>query len=407
MVHGFVNFGVFSIGQSLFVKDVQDEFSWGVAAISAGFSLRTLESGLMAPFGGVIIDKLGPKKVAIIGTVIQTIGLVIFATMEHLWQFYLSSFIVAFGQGLGAGQAFMNPVVFWFNRKRGQASAWIASGRGWAYMAAFPLSVILTMSGWRTAALASAVVYCAISIPCALVIRDRPEKYGYLPDGEPLPPIADGAKRAPPPEAEGFGAKQAMMTRAFWMILIVNMVFSCVTQTHQTHIITHLRYTGFAVQTASLIASFYGAFQVVGRLGAGWVGDRVGRMRMLAASTVFMAVGFCVIAFITPSNMWLTVPLYFATYGVGHASHIVVQQTVVADYFGPRRFATIRGFMSPISVFGSLLGPFLAGVAFDHFGTFKQAWFALAPVALLAGVALMLAGKPKFAAESPLRRARV
>ena len=125
-------------------------------------------------------------------------------------------------------------------------------GRGWSYIGVLPISLLLEAFGWRTAALVSALVFCAVSIPAALVLRDRPEPYGYLPDGDPLP---DNVRTMAPAERRrvdvpGYTVSEAMHTRAFWMILVNMAIYGFVTQTFQVHFLSSLRFAGFEVHVA-------------------------------------------------------------------------------------------------------------------------------------------------------------
>ena len=397
---GFVNLAVFNLGQALFVKDVSEEFMWSVTAISIGFSLRTFEHGILAPIGGYLIDRFGARTMAVVGVAIMFVGLLNFTFMHELWQFYLSSVTIALGQGLG-GQAYLNPVVHWFLRKRGRASSIIAMGRGWSYIGILPISLLLVAFGWRTASLVTAIFYLAIALPAALALRDRPEPYGYLPDGDPLPTSEEEveATRSRRSDEGGFGLRDAMRTRAFWMIMLNMAIYSYAQQTYSVHFLSFLRFAGFSPAAAALVQTGHGVLQVVGRLAVGWVADRTGPASTMRLSQFFMAAGWGVMAFLSPATMWVTLPLYYATFGLGHAAYTVTSQTIVADYFGPRRFATIRGMMNPVSVIGGVLGPVVAGLSQDRLGSYAPAFFVLVPLLLIGAAAITLAGQPTMSGE--------
>ena len=140
---------VFMVGLSIFIKDLRDEMGWTLTAISIGFSLKTLETGILAPVSGYLIDRLGPRIMAIFGNVVMTIGLLMFANMDTMWEFYLSSFTIALGQGMGAHMAYITPVMHWFHKKRGVASSFIAMGRGWGYIGSLPITILLVAFGWE------------------------------------------------------------------------------------------------------------------------------------------------------------------------------------------------------------------------------------------------------------------
>ena len=403
---GFINFSVFQLGQALFVKDVSDEFQWSVTAIAIGFSLRTFEQGIMGPIGGYMIDRFGSRTMALLGIVFMFAGLVNFAYMHHLWQFYFSSFIIAFGQGIGANQAYLNPVVSWFRRKRGHASSFIAMGRGWSYIGILPISLLLVWYGWRDAALITAFVYLAVSVPCALVLRDRPEPYGYLPDGEPLPTTDEGLEesRSRRSDEGGFSVREALRQRAFWMVLINTTLYSYSQQTYAVQFLPFLRFSGFSPAAAALILTGHGIIQVAGRLAVGWVADRTGRWNTMRLSQYLMAVGWLLMAFISPARMWIVLPFFYLFFGLGQAAYTVTSQTIVADYFGSRRFATIRGMMNPVAVIGSVIGPVAAGLSQDHLGTYAPAFLVLVPMMLIGAFTLTLAGQPTMSGEDRATR---
>lgn len=194
--------------------------------------------------------------------------------------------------------------------------------------------------------------------------------------------------------------KDAMKMASFWLVLLANAVYSFGTSTNHVHFIYHLRSTGFTALSAGVIVSIYGAVQVFGRLASGSIGDKVGRHRLLMYSFVLMGIGWVAISMITPSTLW-AVGLYYLAYGLGQAAHTVTQQTIVADFFGPRRYATLRGIMNPISVGGGVLGPLFAGRMFDAQGSYQLAFFIMGPLVALGALAIFLAGKPGLV-EDPL-----
>ena len=132
-IHGFLSFGIFQIGLSVFIKDIRDTFGWSLTAISFGFSIKQFETGILGPAGGYLVDRFGPRITCIFGTVIMTIGLLIFANLHSIQEFFISSMVIALGQGIGAAMAFTAPIMFWFRRNRGLASSIAAMGRGWGY----------------------------------------------------------------------------------------------------------------------------------------------------------------------------------------------------------------------------------------------------------------------------------
>ena len=125
---------------------------------------------------------------------------------------------------------------------------------------------------------------------------------------------------------------------------------------------------------------------------------------MLMAAFLLMGLGWLAMAYISPSAIW-AIALFFTIYEAGHAAHTVAAQPIVADFFGPQRFASIRGLMNPISVLGGVMGPLFAGFMFDTYGSYQIAMLIVGLLTFLGAPAVFLAGKPTLAGEpAPARQ---
>ena len=393
----FINLGIFQVGLSAFIKDVQASQGWSLSAISLGFSLKQFEQGLLSPLSGYLIDRIGPRIMACIGVVIMTIGLLIFARMDSLLSFYIAATVIAVGQGMGAQHAYPAAAVHWFFRKRGRAVSILSMGNAWGYTGVLGITLLLVLFGWRGAATISAFIFCGVSLPLALVIRHKPGPYGYLPDGDTLESThAKGNPRSSTDIADSFTVKEAMRSLSFWLVLLCNALYSFTTTVNHVHQIPQLRSQGFSPQGAAYVVAVYGGIQAIARLSSGWIGDKIGRHRVYLVSFILLGAGWITFAYISPDKFW-TIPLYFLTYGLGHASYVVSGQAVVADFFGTRRYATIRGVMSSISVLGGVLGPVFAGYMFDVQGDYRLAFLILGPIIAIGAPAILAAGKPTLA----------
>ena len=72
---------------------------------------QQFESGILGPVGGYLVDRFGPRITGVFGTVIMTIGLLIFANIDSIGEFFLATMVIALGQGLGASMAFTAPLM--------------------------------------------------------------------------------------------------------------------------------------------------------------------------------------------------------------------------------------------------------------------------------------------------------
>ena len=404
----FLVLGIAVFGFGVFISPIREETGWTLAQISLAFSIRSFENGLLAPFTGFMVDRLGTRRMAFSGLLALVVGLVLFSQSRQLWAFYAASLVMAFGQSLGSFTPFSAALMNWFSRQRGRAMGLVSTGNGAGGLAAPILAAMIALMGWRETAIVAAVAVAVIGMPLAMTLRDRPEPYGTGPDGVPLDPApgegasaegASGGAGAPSAASAaatgGYEVIEVLRTPAFYLLALASGFGGAVLVTWIVHQIPHLEQTGFSLQAAALIAGVYGVVQVGMRFALGWVGDVLGRRRMLIGAFALIALGMLVFNALEPGRAWL-IPVYYLTFAPGHATFVVMSQTVVADYFGTRRFATIRGLAQSTAMPLGLIGPVFAGWVFDRDGSYQAAFLLLSAFALLAGLLVLLVRRPQW-----------
>ena len=397
----FLVLGITVFGFGVFIPPMRDEMGWTIAQISIAFSLRSFENGLLAPFTGYMVDKLGARRMAFTGLAALVVGMLLFSQSRHIWAFYGASLVMAFGQSLGSFTPFSAALMNWFTRQRGRAMGLVSTGNGAGGLAAPVLAAMIVFIGWRETAIVAALVIGIIGFPLAMTLRDRPEPYGYGPDGVPLDQAARqrAARGGPAIAPSGMTVAEVLRTPAFYLLAMSSGLGGAILGTWIVHQIPHLEATGFSLQTAASIAGFYALFQIAMRYVLGWIGDTVGRRPMFVASFVLIGIGLLVFGRLNPERLWL-IPVYYLTFATGHATFVVMSQTVVADYFGTRRFATIRGLAQSTAMPLGLVGPVFAGVVFDRTGSYESAFTVLSSCAIFAAVCILLIRRPQWAEVS-------
>lgn len=117
--------------------------------------------------------------------------------------------------------------------------------------------------------------------------------------------------------------------------------------------------------------------------------QKCGRTKAYILSVCLMALGHCFFAFITPGNWWLFIP-FFLTFGLGHCGWLVLNNTLAADFFGARNFATIRGLVHSFSIPVSILLPLCMGHVFDTQGNYQMAYVGVAALVVVGALSLSL-----------------
>jgi MFS family permease len=239
-----------------------------------------------------------------------------------------------------------------------------------------------------------------IGIPCSLVVRHRPEPYGLAPDGDmALAFQIDAAEQSAeygPEFDKDFSFGKAIRTRAYWGIALVITVSAASVHAVVVHVMPHLISMEFTREKASLAAALIVFVSIAGRFGMGWISNRVDSRKLLAIAFVLQILG---LMFLTGAKSKWWVVAFIATFGPGYGGAITLRLTLQAQYFGRRAFGAIQGSFMAVIMVGTISSPLLAGMCYDHFGSYRLAWFVMA-VLMLAVIPFIVKLKPPFETTS-------
>ena len=381
---------------------LQDEFGWSKALVAGAFALARVESGILGPLQGWLVDRFGPRLILTIGTVIFGVGFMLFSRVESLLDFYLCFVLIALGSSLGGFATLMVSLVSWFNRHRSKAVALSQLGFSIGGLSVPLIILLLEAVGWRTTALLSGLLVLAMGLPLVQLIRHRPEDYGEVADGE-MQPEEDAAAVVPAPRRD-FTAREAMRTSAFWLISFGHALALLTVSAVMVHLVPHLTEgLDYTLGQAGMVVALLTGFQLVGQLSGGYLGDRFNKRVICAFCMVAHAAGLLVIAY---ADSFAMVLAFAALHGLGWGTRGPLMVALRADYFGPTSFGTIMGFSSLIVMLGMSAGPIFAGIMADIYGNYELGLAVLAGLSL-AGSLCFLAATPPGTPESVVRKVAV
>ena len=376
--------GVVFYGFTAVFEPLANEFDWSYAQISLAASLRGLEMGLLAPFVGVLVDRWGPRRLLFGGVIITSLGLMLMGRSTSLGMFYGAFGLLAIGTSTCSSTVLMTAVAHWFRRKISVATGIMVCGYGFSGLLV-PLVVdLIDIYEWRAAMAILAIGMLAICLPLSLVVRHKPEQYGYLPDGEVNEAVMKGEGLVSVEAAEvTVKARQALKSSTFWHITLALLCQILILSAVITHVMPYLSSIGITRAKSSLIASAIPLASIGGRLGLGWLGDKVDKRRVMAAAFAMMAVGLLCFAFASFEAIWLLVP-FLILFSIGYGGNNTLRASVIREFFGRSTFGTIHGLVIGIMMVGSIAGPPLAGYVFDKWGSYQPIWFVFAGLAVVA-----------------------
>ena len=382
---------------------IERAFGWNRTQLSLALSFTRIEGGILGPIEGYFIDKFGTRRMVLIGMVIMGLGWVLFSRMNHLLVFYFAYLVIALGQGLGSWLALHTMLNNWFIKRRSMVMGLANSVSRLGSLFLVPLIAWLVdpdvtgRFGWSNTALVLGIVVVLLAFPITRIIRDRPEDYGLLPDGEsPSEPVGKpgNLKDVTPVDTFDFTVSQALKTRAFWLIGVGHGFTSMVLLALMLHLAPMMTDMGYSLQTAAYVVSAYTAVSMVFQMVGGILGDKIPKNVALMFFSLLQAIGvFCLI--LGPATL-ATAYIFALFFGMGFGGRSPISSSIRGEYFGRKHFGKIMGASQvPMNVL-LLIGPIFAGYMRDVRGDYVHAFGVLGFLAAVGGFCFLMATKPNI-----------
>ena len=377
-----------------YVAVLQEQKGWSRTALSGAFSLTQFVSGIVGPFQGVVMDRIGPRAVMRVGFVIFGIGFMLLSQVDSLAGFYGAFVILAFGFALSAFFPLTVALVNWFERKRSRVLSTMSLGFAVGGLIVPLVALSLEEFGWRNTAFASGVVMIVAGVPLASVMRRRPEDYGEVVDGiRSRPPIErpEAVQPVHRPQRD-FTAREAIRTPAFWLISFGHGSALLVVGAVSVHVISHLKEDlGYSVGSASLVVTLMTMMQVIGMLIGGAIGDRYDKRMICAVCMLMHMAGMLLVTYATGLGM---IGAFAVLHGLAWGIRGPLMQAIRADYFGRSSFGTIMGISTTVIMVGQIAGPLVAGIMADATGDYVAGFTILAVLSGFGSAFFVFARRP-------------
>ena len=380
--------GTIFFGFTAFFEPIAAEFGWSYTQVSFAVSLRGMEMGIFAPLVGFLADYFGPRKVLFGGVITTGAGLILLGQTQTLIMFYCSFVLLAFGAGGCTSVVTMTAVANWFRKKAGIALGLVGSGIGAGGLMVLLIVRLIDLYQWRTTLIILGLGMWAIGIPLSLVIRSRPEHYGYLPDGE--VPGTSGQSHEIQDTGVEIAFKEALKMRTFLYLNLVEFVRMMTVIAVFTHIMPYLSSVGMSRTTAGIVTAAIPLIGIIGRFGFGWIGDIYDKKHVMAVTMALIILGMLALSLV--HMRWIIIP-FMILYAFGHGGSMVVRSAIVREYFGRDSFGKILGIIMGSASIGGIIGPTLAGWSFDTWGSYRPIWHVLIGL-LVIGTIFTLKLKP-------------
>src|SRR4051812_8798321 len=376
-----------------YVAVLAEERGWSKTALSGAAALQQMETALLGPVLGWLLDRFGPQVFIRIGVFFLGGGLMLLSTVDSLPGFYGAFIVIAMGGSLAGFFPLNVALIHWFERFRARALSSMSLGLALGGIATPLVAWSLQTYGWRPTAFYSGVLAIVIGFPLAMVMRNKPEQYGEKVDGA-EPPRNDEFSVQVKEEAQtrDFTAREALRTRAFWLLSLGHGFALFTVHTVLVHAITHLKEgLGYSIAAAAMVMALVTMFQIVGVM-VGWaIGDRFDKRRISAACMLAHAAGLLLLTHAV--HVWMLIA-FAVLHGTAWGLRGPFMQAIRADYFGRAAIGMILGLSYMIIIVGQMGGPLIAGAFADAHGNYRFGFTLLAVLAGLGSFFFLLAKKP-------------
>ena len=278
-----------------YVVLLERTFGWSRSQLSFAFLLQRAESALTGPVEGWLVDRFGPRIVVATGVGLFALGFALLSQAQGLTSFYAAMLVLSLGSSMASMLAPSVAVVNWFRRRRSQVLALLVTGMALGGPLQSVVVPAMEVLGWQRFALVSAGLVILVGVPMVALIRNRPEDYGLLPDGDTPDALSPARSEGGAVEDEpggDFTIQQVLRTRAFWFLSLGHASALLVVSAVQVHMVAHVSVSlGYSLGAAATLTAITTGTMVVGTLVGGWLGDHFSKRLIIIVAMLTAAVG--------------------------------------------------------------------------------------------------------------------
>ena len=352
----------------LFLVPVSQDLGTGLQIFSLAIAAQNLLWGLSSPLFGALADRIGAWKVAALGAIIYTFGLLLMA----LW---VTEAGMMFGQaliGIGMGSAGISIAIGAVARavppkKRSLAFGMVTSFGSFGQFALLPITQMLIGGhGWQMALIILSVLTGSM-VAVALGLRaDTPGK------------TADVAASITAGQALGL----AVRSRDYVLLTVGFFVCGLQLAFIATHLPVYLEDAGLSRNIASWSLALVGLFNILGAFVCGWLGGIISKRKTLA--TVYLLRGVIIAAFVLFPPTSTSALVFGAMMGLLWLGTIPLTSGLIVVFFGPKHLSMLYGIVFLSHQVGSFVGAWLGGYLYDLTASYELMWWVNAGAGLAA-----------------------
>jgi nitrate/nitrite transporter NarK len=389
-------------GFGVLIIPIERTFGWDRWVISAAMSLRQLESGILSPAVGFLLDRFSARKLIFWSAVISAVGFLGLGFTNGIVAFFLFFVVISLGAS-GVSHAVTWPVIIsrWFRRNRGLAIGLAVTGPIFGSPIVILNAQIEEAYGWRVLLIGYGILVLIGVTLLSMLVRDRPESYGLRPDGDPPEDGASTERSTGPVPCRpdtGLTLHAVLRTKEFWLFTSYLSGTFTVNSAFQVHMIPYFQQDiGLTAAWAAVVMSMVFIISGIGRVGGGYLLDKVDYRLVLAVVAAMMGFSLLYLQVVDVNTVSGTLP-FALMFGVSFGCLVPMRGAVGSIMFGTRAIGGVLGILQGAPVAAGVIGPLVMGIIFDLNGNYSVAiWGLIIISALMVPLSLAMASPAELA----------
>jgi cyanate permease len=384
-------------GFGVLILPIERTFGWDRWVISAAMSLRQLESGIVSPAVGFLLDRFSARRLIFWSAIISGLGFIGLGFTSGIVMFFLCFVVISLGAS-GISHAVTWPVIIsrWFRRNRGLATGLAVTGPIFGSPIVILNTQIEEAYGWRVVLFGYGILILVGITLLSMLVRDRPEPYGLRPDGDPPEDSVTKEHHSGSPRRidAGLTMHAVFRTKEFWLFTSYLSGTFAVNSAIQGHMIPYFQQDiGLSAAWAAVVMSMVFIISGIGRIGGGYLLDRMDYRLVLAVVAAMMGLGLLYLQVVPVKTVWATLP-FAVMFGVSFGCLVPMRGTVGSIMFGTRTIGGILGLLQGGPIAAGVIGPFVMGLIFDLNGNYSTAIWGLIVISALMIPMSLAMGSP-------------
>ena len=343
----FALVGIAYYGLPFFYDFMTREYGWSRAVVTSGNAMGKLLVGPLFGFvAGWMIDRYGPRRLMISGSLMMGVSLIGLGFSSSLPMFYLFWVFNAIGYVFGGPLPCQVLVSRWFDKNRGKAMgiAYLGIGTGGALVPLFSAGLEKEF-GWHLALGALGILIVLIALPMAWFIKEPKLKMEGRTPAQHMVPISN-----------------ILRNPYFYLLAIGSMSCMGAVGGISQHIKYYLNDLHFSQSEAAHVMSLVLVFSLVGRVLMGWLADVIHRKYVMILIYLLVAVSIPLLLIPDfPGRIYL----FSVLFGIGLGGNYMIIPLMAADLFGVRALGRTMGIILVADGVAESVFPMLVGTLYN------------------------------------------